>query len=77
MGRMRVTDFLRKFKGNFIVEISTRGMLETLKEGTLEELIKECNASFDPLDGFDNPLWEKPVQNFIVTNNRLFIAVEK
>lgn len=77
MGRMRVTDFLRKFKGDFVVEILTRGELEILKEGTLEELIKECDNSFDALDGFDNPIWEKPVQNFVIKNNKLFIAVEK
>lgn len=75
---LRVTDFLRKLDGHFNVTVLKKhedGFYEELLDDTLFLLNEQCEKSFDPLEGFDNPVWEMEVKNFWFTNTHVTISV--
>ena len=74
---MRVCDFLNHFKGNFIVKFFIKDdVYRCYKEGTLEDMNDECNKSFNPLDGFNNKLWEENIKEWSIIDNVIVILTE-
>lgn len=70
---MRLCDLLRNIMDDFIIEIYENK--EVVKKGNSKQLNEENKKSFDVLQGFDNPLWEKEIKDMMIYKNTIQIAV--
>ena len=71
---MRLCDFLTKISGDFSVRIYTDNKT-VIKDGMIEELNIEHKKSFNPLEGFNNDLWEKQVKDWTIKDNIVAVLV--
>lgn len=71
--KLRVADFLRKLDGSIYVVVVENNKIAI--RGALEKVNKQCDKSFDPLEGFDNPVWEMQVVNFKMNKYGAVIVV--
>lgn len=73
---MRLCDFIIKIEGDFILKVHTDN--ETvIKEGKIRDLEEECRKSFNPLEGFNDILWEKDVKDWVIKENIVYVLVSK
>ena len=70
---MRLCDLLRNIMDDFIIEIYENK--EVVKKWNSKQLNEENKKSFDVLQGFDNPLWEKEIKDMMIYKNTIQIAV--
>lgn len=71
---MRLCDLLIKISGDFTVRIY-KDNVSVIKEGAIKDLNIEHKKSFNPLEGFDNDLWEKQVKDWTIKDNIVSVLV--
>ena len=73
---MRLCDFIIKIEGDFTLKVHTDN--ETvIKEGKIRDLEEEGRKSFDPLEGFDDVLWEKEIKDWVIKENVVHVLIRK
>ena len=73
---MRLCDFIIKIEGDFILNVHTDN--ETvIKKGKIRDLEEEARKSFNPLEGFDDALWEKEVKDWVIKENVVHVLIRK
>ena len=73
---MRLCDFIIRIEGDFILKVHTDN--ETVvKEGKIRDLEEESRKSFNPLEGFDDVLWEKEVKDWVIKENVVHVLIRK